>query len=189
VDGEHHLRADHRQPAPALEQEAEWNFPDGDLSADQRHRARLWLTYNLPWGLSLGLTQALESGAPYSASNQNAPLFNGINPQPYVTNPGYRTPPDGGSTQYYYTARDAFRLEGQKRTDLAVTFKTGFRRRPPQLAGQLQVNIFNSSSCGMRRRVFVPAGNVANGNIDNTVRTSVTNPTYQSPLATTTCRA
>ena len=174
--------------------EAEWNFPDGDLSADQRHRARLWLTYNLPWGFALGLTQALESGAPYSASNQNAALFNGVNPQPYVTNPGYRTPPDGGSTQYYYTARDAFRLEGQKRTDLAVNYLQRVRGAGRvQLMGQLQVvNLFNQFQlCGCGGTVFVNGGNVANGNIDTTVRTSASAPTaYQSfnPFTTTPVR-
>jgi outer membrane receptor for ferrienterochelin and colicin len=169
---------------------AEWNFPDGDLSADQRHRARLWLTYNLPWGLSLGLTQALESGAPYSASNQNG-TFNGVNPQPYVTNPGYRTPPDGAATQYYYTARDAFRLEGQKRTDLAVNY---LHRVPGagrlQLVGQLQViNLFNQFQlCACGGSVFVNGGTVANGNIDTTVRTAVNAAaTYQrfNPFTTT----
>ena len=103
--------------------EAEWNFPDGDLSADQRHRARLWLTYNLPWGFSLGLTQALESGAPYSASNQNAARFNGVNPQPYVTNPGYRTPPDG--------AVDSVLLHGARRLPPRGTEADGPRRQLP----------------------------------------------------------
>ena len=32
---------------PEYRQES-WNFPDGDLSIDQRHRARLWLNYRLP---------------------------------------------------------------------------------------------------------------------------------------------
>ena len=27
---------------------AEWNYPDGDLSIDQRHRARGWATYSVP---------------------------------------------------------------------------------------------------------------------------------------------
>jgi hypothetical protein len=110
--------------------EAEWNFPDGDLSADQRHRARLWLTYNLPWGLSLGLVQALESGAPYSASNQNAALFNGINPQPR-TNPGYCTRLTADQPSIT-TARDAsVWTEGRTRRQLTTAVPGG----PPPAHG------------------------------------------------------
>ena len=122
---------------------------------------------------------------PYSASNQNAALFNGVNPQPYVTNPGYRTPPTAGTTQVPTTRpRDAFRTEGQKRTDLAVNY---LHRVPGagrlQLFGQLQVvNLFNQFQlCGCGGTVFVNGGNVANSNIDSTVRTSVTNPTTYQP--------
>src|SRR5690606_25953501 len=35
----------------------EWAYPEGDLSADQRHRARIWATYDLPWGARLFSTQ------------------------------------------------------------------------------------------------------------------------------------
>ncbi len=166
--------------------ESEWNFPDGNLSSDQRHRSRFWINYNIPWvqGLALGLVQALESGVPYSASNQNG-TANGVNPQPYVTNPGYRTPPDGVSTQYYFTARDAFLTEGQRRTDLAVNYQ---HRIPGagrlQVFGQLQVvNVFNQFQlCGCGGSVFVNGGNVANGSIDTTVRTPVTNSTLYQPF-------
>jgi hypothetical protein len=39
-----------------------------------------------------------------------------------VANPGYLTPPTGSQTISYFTARDAFRLEGQKRTDVAANY-------------------------------------------------------------------
>ncbi len=78
----------------------EWNFPAGDLSIDQRHRTRLWVNVN-PWrGLTLSLLQALESGVPYSAANQNSATLNGVDARPYISNPGYVTPPDGAGTQY-----------------------------------------------------------------------------------------
>lgn len=166
--------------------EGEWNYPDADLSSDQRHRARLWINYNLPWvqGLGLSLVQALESGVPYSASNQNG-TFNGVDPRLSVTNPGYRTPPDGAATQYYFTARDAFRTEGQRRTDFAVNYQ---HRIPGagrlQVVGQLQVvNLFNQFQlCGCGGSVFVNGGNVANGNIDTTARTAVTNAALYQPF-------
>ena len=34
-------------------------------------------------------------------------------------------PPSGASTIYFYTARDAFRTEAQKRTDLAINYTRG----------------------------------------------------------------
>src|SRR5206468_8547666 len=112
---------------------------------DRRHRARLWASYGLPWvnGLTISALQTLESGVPYSASNVNGANFNGVNPQPYVVNPGYLTPPAGSNTLYYFTARDAFRTEGQKRTDVAASY--AYRIKGPrgarnvQLFGQVQV--------------------------------------------------
>ena len=46
-----------------------WNYPEGDLVIDQRHRTRLWINYGVPKadGLTLSLLQALESGIPYAA--------------------------------------------------------------------------------------------------------------------------
>src|SRR5207247_10184908 len=43
---------------PEYKQES-WNYPEGDLQIDQRHRARFWGTYGLPWvnGLSLSVLQ------------------------------------------------------------------------------------------------------------------------------------
>jgi hypothetical protein len=48
-----------------------------------------------PWvsGLTLRVLQALESGVPYSASNQNGAFVNGVDPRPLVANPGYLNPP------------------------------------------------------------------------------------------------
>ena len=34
-------------PVPGVQAGA-WNFPDGDLAIDQRHRARLWINYGVP---------------------------------------------------------------------------------------------------------------------------------------------
>ncbi len=99
--------------------QASWNYPDGDLAIDQRQRARLWVNYGIPGvdGLTVSLLQALESGVPYSASTTS-----GVNPAPnppYITNPGYLTPPSGTQTTYFFGPRDEFRTEGQRRTDLA----------------------------------------------------------------------
>jgi hypothetical protein len=178
------------------EYRGEWNFPSGDLSIDQRHRARLWLNVTPPKvsGLTLSLLQALESGVPYSASNQNGAFVNGVDPRPYVANPGYLNPPDGANTQYFFTARDAFRLEGQKRTDFAALYNYGLGIGGSRMLDffiQAQViNLFNQFQlCGCGgNATFALGGNVQNQTVDTAVRTNVTNPTlYQAfnPFTTT----
>jgi hypothetical protein len=160
---------------PEYKQES-WNFPEGDLPNDQRHRARLWVNYNPHFasGLTLSVLQALESGVPYGAVNTN-----GLNPQPYVTNPGYLTPPASTLTTYFFTARDAFHTEGQKRTDVAANYVwrvPGVSR--VQLFGQLQVlNLFDQFQlCACGSTVFGTgsaqnAGGVNIQRIDTTVLT------------------
>jgi hypothetical protein len=158
--------------------EASWNFPDGDLAVDQRHRARLWANYNPGFapGLTLSVLQALESGVPYGAVNTN-----GIDPRPYVTNPGnaYLTPPASTVTTYFFGPRDEFHTEGQIRTDLAANYVyrvPGTGRM--QLFGQLQIlNVFNQFQlCACGSTVFgtgsaANAGGVNLQRIDTTVLT------------------
>jgi hypothetical protein len=162
--------------------QASWNYPEGDLQIDQRHRARLWLIYGVPKveGMTLSFLQTLESGVPYGASNLNGANFNGVNPRPFVTVPGfaYIQPPDGAGTIYFFTARDAFRTEGQKRTDFALNYNYRIRGSRAELFGQLSVlNIFNSFQlCGCGGQIFANGGAVTQTRIDTTVRTNVTNP-------------
>ena len=158
--------------------QASWNFPAGDLAVDQRHRARIWANYNLPRipGLTLSLLQAIESGVPYGAVNTN-----GVDPRPYVTNPGgvYLTPPASTTTAYFFGPRDEFHTEGQRRTDVAVNYAhqlPGAGRT--QMFGQVQVlNIFNQFQlCACGSTVFgtgsaANAGGVNLQRIDTTVLT------------------
>jgi Carboxypeptidase regulatory-like domain/TonB dependent receptor/TonB-dependent Receptor Plug Domain len=174
--------------------QASWNTPDGDLSLDQRHRARFWINYGVPLvpgNLTVSVLESLESGVPYSASNQNAALANGVNAAAFVTNPGYLTPPDGSSITYFYTARDAFWTDGQKRTDLAVSYNYGLgagsRKIDLFIQGQV-INVFNQAQlCGCGGSVFANGGNVQNQFIDTTVRDAVATPGYQTfnPFTTT----
>lgn len=155
--------------------QASWNAPVGDLSGDQRHRARFWGTYGIPrvTGLSLGVLHIAESGVPYGA-------VGGVNSPAFVANPGYLIPPSPSTITYYYTDRDAFRTVGQKRTDVAVNYA----RRVPGLAraelfGQLQVvNVFNHyqlCGCGAST-VFQNGGGIMAARLDQTVITPVTAP-------------
>ena len=158
--------------------DASWNFPEGDLAVDQRHRARLWVNYNPGFvpGMTLSVLQALESGVPYAAANTN-----GVDPRPFVTNPNnlYLTPPASTATTYFFGPRDEFKTEGQKRTDLAVNY---IREIPGagrmQVFGQLQVlNLFDQFQlCACGSTVFgtgsaANAGGVNLQRIDTTVLT------------------
>jgi hypothetical protein len=169
---------------------AEWNFPDGDLGADQRHRARLWLNYGVPRidGLTLSVLQSLESGVPYSANNP-------VNPSPYMTNPGYVTPPtDAGATAitYFFTARDAFRTEGQRRTDFAANYNFNIPAGGRNLAlfvSMHVVNLFNQFQlCGCGASVFANGGasqvNFLNQTVLSNTNTAATYPAF-NPFTTT----
>ena len=129
------------------------------------------------------MLQLLESGVPCGAANSS-----GVDPRPYVTNPGYLVPPPGTLTTYYFTDRDAFRTEGQVRTDLAVNYA---RRIPGagrlELFGQLQIlNLFNQSQlCACGGTIFGTgsggnAGGVNIQRIDTTVQTPVTTASLQA---------
>ena len=103
-----------------------WNAPEGDLAADQRHRARLWGTYAAPMpdgggSLTFGLLQQIGSGVPYGAVGTGT---SGVNALSYVVpNHGYLAPQaPTGTVDYYYTARDAFRTETTYRTDLSMNY-------------------------------------------------------------------
>ena len=71
-----------------------WNAPVGDLATDQRHRARLFATWDVPipqsWGrLNIGGLEQIASGTPYGAVGT-------VDTRPFVTNPSatrIRRPP------------------------------------------------------------------------------------------------
>lgn len=196
--------------------QASWNYPDGDLQIDQRHRARFWLNYGVPKveGLTVSLLQTLDSGVPFGPNNiTNTNNANGVDASAYVTNPGYLTPPDGTVLYYHFSAdcanvpagpaylqescadgrqRDAFRLEGQRRTDLALNYGrrvTVGNRRPEFFVQAHVVNLFDQSQiCGCGGTVFENGGTVRQTRVDQTVRTAVTSAAaFQSfdPFTTT----
>lgn len=99
-----------------------WWSPKGRLDQDQRHKARLWLVWDAfntkHHTLSVSLLESFCSGTPYGAAGTIA-LRNAQN-QPYVTNPGYITPPS--TTGYWFTARDKLTTENITRTDLSISY-------------------------------------------------------------------
>jgi hypothetical protein len=121
--------------------DADWATPAGDLRSDRRHRAVLWGTgqpiENDTLGrLTVGFLWRLESGGPFGSVGW-------IDTRPYVANPGVSQPP--AAVPYYFTARDAFRVNVFHRVDLSVQFA---RPVPGRLRGEWFVrgdllNLFN----------------------------------------------
>jgi Carboxypeptidase regulatory-like domain/TonB-dependent Receptor Plug Domain/TonB dependent receptor len=102
---------------PEYRQES-WNFPSGYNPGDQRHKARMWLTYIVPMRETLG---HVEVGVLQRADSGVAVDVNGsVDTRPYVTNPGYVTP--NSSVAYYVIPRGDFRWDNTFSTDLAITW-------------------------------------------------------------------
>ena len=157
-------------PASFLRQpeygEERWALPEGDLSADQRHRARFWGTFVVPVGgsdsVTLGVLQQVESGTPYGAASDIF-LFDQEG-NPYVDNPGYVNPPV--TNVYYFTAPDEFRTDAMYRTDLSLNYQHQFgsAARGVAVFAQFHVlNLFNQFQ----------AYNISGNDIDTTVLTAV----------------
>ena len=175
-----------------------WFAPEGDLAADQRHRATLWLNYGVPKieGLTISVLQDLATGVPYGAGGGLASGQSGfsasafVDARPYVTPVGYATPQGGNRETYYYTARDAFRTEASRRTDMAANYTY---RVPGNLSldafVQFQMlNVFNVQDlCACGADVFNNGGGVALSRIGSGVLTPVSTPSLTpfNPLTTT----
>ncbi|RPI52706.1 MAG: TonB-dependent receptor [Acidobacteria bacterium] len=138
---------------------ASWNYPVGDLNIDQRHRARMWATYNVPMAegagaMTFGVLQQFASGVPYAAVGF-------VNPSPFLANPGYQTPP--AALEYYFLGRNPFRTEGTYRTDLAVNYGHRLGRlqdvRPELFFHGELLNVFNQYQlCACGENVFRNGG-------------------------------
>ncbi|MDD5562539.1 MAG: TonB-dependent receptor [Thermoanaerobaculaceae bacterium] len=101
---------------PEYKQE-KWYNPKGYLSGDQRHRARIWGVWDLintkHNRLSVSALETYSSGTPYGA-------VAGIDDRPYVTNPGYLSPPS--NVNYYFTNRAKYTTDTITRTDLSFNY-------------------------------------------------------------------
>jgi hypothetical protein len=125
--------------------EERWSFPAGYLSgrgqpqpaADQRHRARVWLVYEIParWGhLAAAVLESFDSGLPYEAVGF-------IDPTDYVQNPGYAEEP--ASVTYFFTKPASFRTDDITRTDLALTCTIRVFRNAELFVRPEVLNVFN----------------------------------------------
>jgi hypothetical protein len=131
------------------------NHPVGYLSGDMRHRASIWLQYNLPTPVGRFNASVLEryhTGLPYSAA---AALGTG-----FIANPGYKNAPS--RVWYYFGGRGAYRADDITSTNLALNWESPSFRGANVFVQTDIINIFNEQG------VEYPA--TARGNvIDQTV--------------------
>ena len=108
---------------------ADWNYPIGDLSIDERHKLRLWANYGLRFGslgrVDLGLLQNVSSGTPSSRDAAISMLSS------FVANPGYLTPPTT-VTYYFGGGRGMDVSDTIVTTDLSVNYTLPFRALGPR---------------------------------------------------------
>ena len=101
---------------------ADWNYPMGYLTGDQRHRLKAWASYDLatPIGVfNLSLLQNFDSGTRSSMQGT-------IDPSPYVEDLGYLDPPDG--IDYFFGGRGNVEHEDITRTDFALNYALSLGR-------------------------------------------------------------
>jgi hypothetical protein len=123
---------------PEYRQET-WNWPDGYMMNDQRHKTRIYATFLLPanprfGSFTLGVAQRLDSGVPYDISFP-------LNPRAYVTNPGYITTPS--SVDYYISGRGPLRTENIFSTDVSFVWSMRVRGPVELFFRALVNNVFN----------------------------------------------
>ena len=159
--------------------ELAWNSPRGDLSIDQRHRARVWLVYNILTGgrnnLNFSLLQNYASGSPYGAAGAVDTRFNATTNPTGVVNPGYAIPP--ATVTYFYTDRDAFRTDDITSTDLSLNYGFIWNTFGKEVEIYFQpevLNVFNEQGVG-----FV---NLAVQDATNTAGLQRFNPFTQTPV-------
>jgi outer membrane receptor protein involved in Fe transport len=163
-----------------------WFAPEGDLSADERHRGSLYVNYGVPRvnGLTLSVLETFGTGLPYG-------ILGTVDARPFV-DPAiaakYVTPQGAASETYYYTNRDAFRTEGFSRTDFAASYNygVGVGARRVDLFIQAQVvNILNQQDlCGCGGTVFVNGGNLQLSRVSGAAQNqSILTPVLSATMA------
>jgi len=97
--------------------QASWNRPNGYLSIDQTHRARLWASWDIfraKWHrLNLGIVDTYATGTPYENTAE-------IDVAGYVTNPGYKN--FDTTHTYFFSERGAYRWDDVNSFDVALTY-------------------------------------------------------------------
>jgi hypothetical protein len=128
---------------------------DGWLAADVRHRGNLWVAWQFPnrfANLEATMLQSYHSGRRYSASGQ-------IEVRPFVTNPGYKLPPN--FQNYRFSDRGGLQVDAISSTSIGINLS----RRIAAVEAFLDTDIIN---------VFNEHGVETPSGINTTVRTNRT---------------
>ena len=129
----------------------ERNNPVGYLPEDQRHKARLWLSYDQPTPIgnfNLSLLQRFDSGTPYSLVGaidvtREDPSSGDVVCATCRSNDLYVSVPTG--VLYYFSERGEFRWDDVHSTDLAVNYGLPLGRVGLFVQGEV-LNVFNNSA-------------------------------------------
>lgn len=122
-----------------------WAFPSGNLAQDQRHRVRLYATWDIPLpkvlgSLSFSPLWQYDTGTPYNAAAA-------INSRPYVTDRlgGYKYAVPPTTVTYNFNALDTFRTDNISRLDLSLNYS--YFIGPVEIFAQPQIfNVLNADN-------------------------------------------
>lgn len=125
--------------------DAAWAYPVGDLSADERHKVRLWAIWDLPFHVdwmksSFSVLGQYDSGQPYGAVG----TVDSKSYVPAAVNNAYLNEPS--TVTYYFTARDAFRTDDIYRVDLSLNFSFLPWKSVEIFVEPQVLNVFNSQN-------------------------------------------
>ena len=125
----------------------ERNNPVGYLGADMRHRANIWLRYDIETGfgkLNLSLMERYRSALSYSAVGSIDTRRNNTTGIPDgVVNPGYATVPS--LVTYFFSERGEYRVDDVTSTDLGVNYSLPMGRVQFFVEADL-LNLFNEQA-------------------------------------------
>ena len=98
---------------------ADWNYPTGYLTGDQRNRAKVWASYDLPTGFGDFNISVLQN---FDSANRTS-IDGEIDPRDYIDGDslGYLTPP--ASISYFFGGRGSITTDDIFRTDLALNYR------------------------------------------------------------------
>jgi Carboxypeptidase regulatory-like domain/TonB dependent receptor-like, beta-barrel/TonB-dependent Receptor Plug Domain len=167
------------------------NKPVGFLDADQTHKLRAWLSYDVhtsAGNLNFGAIQRYDSGLSYSAvatvddrfratfyclpaavetAAQCQTAIGKADTSGGITNPGYASNPPGSVT-YFVRPRGAFRLDPLRATDISTTYSIGWHGAEVYVEGYV-FNVFNT-----QKVVNTQSG--ATSTVNTAIRTAITDP-------------
>jgi len=123
----------------------EQRSPVGYLSGDQRHRARIWASYDLATRagqFNFSLLQSYDSGRAYSAIGSIDPVKAPGAPRDL----GYTLSQMAASHPYYFSERGAYRSDDVYSTDLALNYSLPVLRSVQIFAQAEVINSLNDQT-------------------------------------------